>query len=102
MRFRQNSRMLSSTNFCARIRAASSRIRPCCGLGADVARGALRIGTEQYEQGATDFTTVLTAEQNLFQAESNVATALPMSHSVQPLSTARSGADGRYGRTAIS
>jgi NodT family efflux transporter outer membrane factor (OMF) lipoprotein len=42
---------------------------------ADAARGALRIGTEQYEQGATDFTTVLTAEQNLFQAESNVATA---------------------------
>ncbi|MGY8669117.1 TolC family protein [Bradyrhizobium sp. UFLA05-109] len=37
--------------------------------------GALRIGTVQYEQGATDFTTVLTAEQNLFQAESNVATA---------------------------
>jgi hypothetical protein len=43
---------------------------------AEAARGALRIGTEQYEQGATDFTTVLTAEQNLFQAESNVATAL--------------------------
>jgi NodT family efflux transporter outer membrane factor (OMF) lipoprotein len=42
---------------------------------AEAARGALRIGTEQYEQGATDFTTVLTAEQNLFQAESNVATA---------------------------
>ena len=43
---------------------------------AEAARGALRIGTEQYEQGATDFTTVLTAEQNLFQAESSVATAL--------------------------
>jgi outer membrane protein TolC len=43
---------------------------------AEAARGALRIGTEQYEQGATDFTTVLTAEQNLFQAESNVATAM--------------------------
>jgi Outer membrane efflux protein len=42
----------------------------------EAARGALRIGTEQYEQGATDFTTVLTAEQNLFQAESSVATAL--------------------------
>lgn len=42
---------------------------------AEAARGALRIGTEQYEQGATDFTTVLTAEQNLFQAESGVATA---------------------------
>jgi hypothetical protein len=35
----------------------------------------LKIGIEQYEQGATDFTTILTAEQNLFQAESNVATA---------------------------
>jgi NodT family efflux transporter outer membrane factor (OMF) lipoprotein len=43
---------------------------------AEAARGALRIATEQYEQGATDFTTVLIAEQNLFQAESNVATAL--------------------------
>jgi len=43
---------------------------------ADAARGALKIGIEQYEQGATDFTTVLTAEQNLFQAESNVAAAL--------------------------
>nr|WP_283811284.1 TolC family protein [Bradyrhizobium sp. AC87j1] len=43
---------------------------------AEAARGALRIGTEQYEQGATDFTTVLTAEQNLFQAESSVAAAL--------------------------
>jgi outer membrane protein TolC len=42
---------------------------------AEAARGVLRIGTEQYEQGATDFTTVLTAEQNLFQAENGVATA---------------------------
>jgi len=39
----------------------------------EAARGALRIGTEQYEQGATDFTTVLTAEQNLFQAQSSLA-----------------------------
>jgi outer membrane protein TolC len=39
------------------------------------ARSALKIGTQQYEQGATDFTTVLTAEQNLLQAESNVASA---------------------------
>jgi NodT family efflux transporter outer membrane factor (OMF) lipoprotein len=39
------------------------------------AQGALRVGTEQYEQGATDFTTVLTAEQNLFQAESSLAAA---------------------------
>jgi Outer membrane efflux protein len=39
------------------------------------AQGALRVGTEQYEQGATDFTTVLTAEQTLFQAESSLAAA---------------------------
>jgi len=30
----------------------------------------------QYEQGATDFTTVLTAEQNLFQAQSSLAAAV--------------------------
>lgn len=35
----------------------------------------MKVGTEQYETGATDFTTVLTAEQNLFQAESNWAVA---------------------------
>jgi NodT family efflux transporter outer membrane factor (OMF) lipoprotein len=40
----------------------------------DAARGALQIATLQYEKGATDFTTVLTAAQNLFQAESNLAT----------------------------
>jgi NodT family efflux transporter outer membrane factor (OMF) lipoprotein len=41
----------------------------------EAARGALKIALEQYEGGATDFTTVLTAEQNLFQAESNLAAA---------------------------
>jgi NodT family efflux transporter outer membrane factor (OMF) lipoprotein len=40
------------------------------------ANGALRIALEQYEQGATSFTTVLTAEQNLFQAQSSLAGAL--------------------------
>ncbi len=40
------------------------------------ANGALRIAIEQYEQGATSFTTVLTAEQNLFQAQSSLAGAL--------------------------
>ena len=35
----------------------------------------LRIATLQYEKGATDFTTVLTAAQNLFQAQSNLAVA---------------------------
>ena len=42
---------------------------------AEAASGALKIATQQYNQGATDFTTVLTAEQNLFQAESSLAVA---------------------------
>jgi NodT family efflux transporter outer membrane factor (OMF) lipoprotein len=40
------------------------------------ANGALKIALEQYEQGATSFTTVLTAEQNLFQVQSSLAGAL--------------------------
>jgi NodT family efflux transporter outer membrane factor (OMF) lipoprotein len=39
------------------------------------AEGALRIALEQYEQGATSFTTVLTAEQNLYQAQNSLAGA---------------------------
>jgi NodT family efflux transporter outer membrane factor (OMF) lipoprotein len=39
------------------------------------ARNALNAGADQYEQGATNFTTVLVAEQNLFQAESSLAVA---------------------------
>jgi NodT family efflux transporter outer membrane factor (OMF) lipoprotein len=39
------------------------------------ARGALEIATLEYQQGTRDFTTVLTAEQNLLQAENNLATA---------------------------
>jgi NodT family efflux transporter outer membrane factor (OMF) lipoprotein len=39
------------------------------------AGGALRIATEQYEQGGVSFTTVLTAEQNLLQAENSFAVA---------------------------
>jgi NodT family efflux transporter outer membrane factor (OMF) lipoprotein len=39
------------------------------------ANGALKVATEQYGAGATSFTTVLVAEQNLFQFESNLATA---------------------------
>jgi outer membrane protein TolC len=39
------------------------------------ASAALNVSTEQYQQGATNFTTVLVAEQNLFQAESNLAVA---------------------------
>jgi NodT family efflux transporter outer membrane factor (OMF) lipoprotein len=39
------------------------------------ARGALKAARDQYESGATNFTTVLVSEQNLFQAESNLAVA---------------------------
>jgi NodT family efflux transporter outer membrane factor (OMF) lipoprotein len=39
------------------------------------ANNALRIALEQYLLGTRDFTTVLTAEQNLYQAQSNLATA---------------------------
>jgi outer membrane protein TolC len=40
------------------------------------AEGALRIAMIQYNQGILDFTTVLTAEQNLFQAQNNLAVAM--------------------------
>ncbi len=36
----------------------------------------MRIATEQYDQGAISFTTVLTAEQNLLQAENTFTGAL--------------------------
>ena len=39
------------------------------------AEGALRIAMLQYRQGIADFTTVLTAEQNLYQAQNNLALA---------------------------
>ncbi len=39
------------------------------------AQGALRIALIQYRQGTADFTTVLTAEQNLYQAQNNLALA---------------------------
>jgi NodT family efflux transporter outer membrane factor (OMF) lipoprotein len=39
------------------------------------ANGALHIATLEYQQGTRDFTTVLTAEQNLYQAENNLAVA---------------------------
>jgi NodT family efflux transporter outer membrane factor (OMF) lipoprotein len=41
----------------------------------EAANGAFKIALEQYEQGATSFTTVLTAEQNLFQAQNSLAGA---------------------------
>ena len=43
---------------------------------AEAAKGALRIAMQQYNQGATAFTTVVVAEQNLLQAESNLAVAV--------------------------
>ncbi len=39
------------------------------------AYGALRIAVIQYREGTADFTTVLTAEQNLYQAQNNLAIA---------------------------
>jgi hypothetical protein len=41
----------------------------------EAASGALRIAGEQYQQGAVSFTTVLTAEQNLLQAENSLTGA---------------------------
>jgi NodT family efflux transporter outer membrane factor (OMF) lipoprotein len=41
----------------------------------EAANNALRIGLDQYLLGTRDFTTVLTAEQNLYQAQSNLAAA---------------------------
>lgn len=37
--------------------------------------GAFHIATLEYQQGTRDFTTVLTAEQNLYQAQNNLAVA---------------------------
>jgi hypothetical protein len=39
------------------------------------AEGALQIAMLQYRQGIADFTTVLTAEQNLYQAQNSLALA---------------------------
>ena len=39
------------------------------------ANSALRVAIDQYTLGTRDFTTVLTAEQNLYQAQSNLASA---------------------------
>ena len=41
----------------------------------DAANGALRIAIIQYRQGIAQFTTVLTAEENLYQAENDLALA---------------------------
>jgi NodT family efflux transporter outer membrane factor (OMF) lipoprotein len=41
----------------------------------EAAEGALRIATIQYKEGTADFTTVLTAEQNLLSAQNNLAIA---------------------------
>jgi outer membrane protein TolC len=42
---------------------------------AQAANGALRIALIQYREGTADFTTVLTAEQNLYQAQNSLASA---------------------------
>jgi hypothetical protein len=42
---------------------------------ADAADGSLNVVKTQYQSGMTDFTTVLVAEQNLFQLQSNLAVA---------------------------
>jgi NodT family efflux transporter outer membrane factor (OMF) lipoprotein len=42
---------------------------------AQAAGASLRAATAQYNQGATNFTTVLVAEQNVFQAENSLAIA---------------------------
>ncbi len=41
----------------------------------EAARGALTIALNEYKEGTADFTTVLTAEQNLFKSEDNLAIA---------------------------
>jgi NodT family efflux transporter outer membrane factor (OMF) lipoprotein len=45
------------------------------GQSTQAAKGALRVALLQYQDGTRDFTTVLTAEQNLLMAENNLATA---------------------------
>jgi NodT family efflux transporter outer membrane factor (OMF) lipoprotein len=45
------------------------------GQSTQAAKGALRVALLQYQDGTRDFTTVLTAEQNLLTAESNLAMA---------------------------
>ncbi|HTJ90575.1 MAG TPA: efflux transporter outer membrane subunit [Acidocella sp.] len=39
-------------------------------------RGALKLALDQYHEGLVDFTTVLTTEQNLLQAETSLAAAI--------------------------
>lgn len=43
---------------------------------ANAAADAFRISMDQYEGGVIDFTPVLTSEQNLFQAQTNLAVAI--------------------------
>jgi NodT family efflux transporter outer membrane factor (OMF) lipoprotein len=44
-------------------------------MSADAALGALTIAINEYKEGTADFTTVLTAEQNLFKAQDDLAEA---------------------------
>jgi outer membrane protein TolC len=43
---------------------------------ARAANNALTVAIDQYQLGTRDFTTVLTAEQNLYQAQSSLASAM--------------------------
>jgi NodT family efflux transporter outer membrane factor (OMF) lipoprotein len=58
-----------STYLQSRIQAAFLR------QSTKAAEGALTIAMNQYKDGTADFTTVLTAEQNLYQAQDNLAVA---------------------------
>jgi outer membrane protein TolC len=66
--------------------------------GVEAAIAALRIGTEQYGQGATSFIILLTAEQNLLQAQNSLDISLRLLTAI----FRAPAADGRYVRTAIS
>jgi outer membrane protein TolC len=71
--------------------------------GVEAAIAALRIGAEQYGQGVTSFITLLTAEQNLLQAQNSLAMASAnISLGLLTAIFRAPAADGRYVRTAIS
>jgi len=62
------------------------------GSSVDSARNALELSFTQYHEGLSDFTTVLTAEQNLLVSESNLATTVgAMSTSVAAIYRALGG-----------
>jgi NodT family efflux transporter outer membrane factor (OMF) lipoprotein len=66
------------------------------------ANGALHIATLEYQQGTRDFTTVLTAEQNLLQAQNNLAVATAIFRRAWSPCSAHSAAAGRSGTAMVS